>query len=436
MFARAALRGGPLGAMEWSSTTMNWSSFFSHAFSRYVNPLRVAFGSHFLIIGGVEMERRIRGRGGFTLVELLVVIAIIGVLVALLLPAVQAARESARRSSCQNNLKQQGIALHNFHDTFGKFPAAMINSGRCNVGGGTNGWNYKGPEIDLQAIYGRGGTADASNYRVMNHTGFVALLPFMEQRPLFDLYDYRSINNGSNAYGQTMGPDPTGNKNRIVASTPIKIYTCPSDQTPAPVMITTNPAGDFYERGVNGQFPGVARGNYLFSTGYYTDYDRDYSVLAIWAKGAFGSNGSAGMNMLDGTSNTIAIGEATQEGHTSTSFGPYPLGGTHTSVHGRILHCTKNNADCAHGFVASGGTTMVNAMNYCAINGKNGLLVSGYTDYRANWTYAWQFGSRHPGGALFVMCDGSVRFLTNTVDYVRVLMPLSTPEGGDLAASN
>lgn len=382
------------------------------------------------------MNLRQRSPRGFTLVELLVVIAIIGVLVALLLPAVQAAREAARRSSCSNNLKQLGLALHNFHDTYGRFPAALINSGRCNVGGGTNCWNYKGPEVDLQAIYGRGGTSDPSNYRVMNHTGFVALLPFMEQKPLFDKYNYLNVANGSNPYGQTPGPDPTGNTNRIVASTPLKIYTCPSDQTPAPVMITTNAAGDFYERGVNGTFPGVARGNYLFSTGYYTDYDRDYTVSAIWAKGAFGNNGAAGMNMVDGTSNTLAMGEATQEGHTSTSYGPYPLGGVHTSVHGRILHCTKNNADCANGFVASGGTTLVNAMNYSAINGKNGLLVNGWTDYRATQTYAWQFGSRHPGGAQFVMCDGSVRFLANTIDYLRVLMPLSTPEGGEVAASN
>jgi prepilin-type N-terminal cleavage/methylation domain-containing protein/prepilin-type processing-associated H-X9-DG protein len=370
-------------------------------------------------------------RRGFTLVELLVVIAIIGVLVALLLPAVQAAREASRRSSCSNNLKQQGLALHNFHDTFGRFPAAMINPGRVNVAGGTNGWNYKGPEVDLQAIYGRGGTTDASNYRVFNHTGFVALLPFLEQRPLFDRYNYLNRSNGSNPYGQQLGPDPTGNPNRIVGSTQIKVYTCPSDLNPATVMTTTDPPASFYER----LAPGVSRGNYLFSTGYYTDYDRDYSVTAIWARGAFGNNGAASMNMRDGTSNTIAIGEATQEWHTASAYGPYPLAGTHTAVHGRILHCTQNNADCTHGFVASGGTNLATCIAYCSINGHNGRLASGLTDYRATYTYAWQFGSKHPGGAQFAFCDGSVRFLTNTIDYVRVLMPMSTPDGADLAAS-
>jgi prepilin-type processing-associated H-X9-DG protein len=363
----------------------------------------------------------------------LVVIAIIAILIGLLLPAVQKVREAAARMSCQNNLKQMGIALHGFaNSNNNRFPAAMINSGRCNVAGGTNGSNYKGPEVDLKAIYGHGGLNDRQNYRVMNHTGFIALLPYIEQDNLFRQYDYKRIANGSNAYGQTMGPDPTGNPNRLVGATPIKTFTCSSDVNPAPVMVTSNVAGDFYERGVNGQFPGVARSNYLFSTGYYTDYDRDYDVSAIWARGAFGNNGASHLMMRDGTSNTLAIGEATQEFHTSTSFGPYWGAGTHTSVHGRILHCTKNNADCAAGYVASGGTTLINAMNFCAINGQNGRLVNGWTDHSAAYTYAWQFGSKHSGGANFLMCDGSVRFLADGTDYIRTLMPLSTPDGGEI----
>jgi prepilin-type N-terminal cleavage/methylation domain-containing protein/prepilin-type processing-associated H-X9-DG protein len=378
------------------------------------------------------MFLRMRRQRGFTLVELLVVIAIIGVLVALLLPAVQAAREAARRSSCSNNLKQLGIALHNFHDTYNTFPAALINSGRMNVGGGTDGSNYKGPEVDLQSVYGRGDKSNPSQYRVMNHTGFVAMLPYIEQKPMFDQYNYQNLANGSNLYSQTPGPDPTGNPNRIIASTPVKVYSCPSDRSPPPVIIATNAAKDAYER----LAPGVARGNYLFSTGYYTDYDREYSVTAIWARGAFGNNGAAAMNMKDGTSNTIAIGEATQEGHTSTSYGPYPIGGVHTGVHGRILHCTQNNADCPNGWVATGGSTLAACIGNCSINGDNGKLISGFTDYRATQTYAWQFGSRHPGGAQFVFCDGSVRLLTDTIDYVRVLMPMSTPDGGEASASN
>src|SRR6476646_2441033 len=104
------------------------------------------------------MTRRTwEAKGGFTLVELLVVIAIIGVLVALLLPAVQAAREAARRMQCTNNLKQLGIALHNFHDSRQSFPAALdelITSPVTGSGAGTAAWTaHILPYIEQQAVY-------------------------------------------------------------------------------------------------------------------------------------------------------------------------------------------------------------------------------------------------------------------------------------------
>jgi prepilin-type N-terminal cleavage/methylation domain-containing protein/prepilin-type processing-associated H-X9-DG protein len=401
-----------------------------------MNPIPEEFSSYLVTFQKGDSMNALKAKKlrGFTLIELLVVIAIIAILIGLLVPAVQKVRDAAARASCQNNLKQMGLALHGFADIHkGRFPAAMINSGRCNVKGGTDGSNYKGPEIDLQAIYGRGGRGDPQNYRVFNHTGFVALLPHIEQGPLFKQYDYRVISNSSNPYGQPLGPDPTNNPNRVVGSKIIPIYICPADENPPPVVVASDGAGTFYERGVGGKYPGVARSNYLFNTGYYTDYDRDYSVSAIWARGPFGNNGATSITrMNDGTSNTIAIGEARQQWRTSTSFGPYWGAGTHTAVHGRILHCTRNNPDCPNGFVASGGTSRFQSVAYSAINGPNGRLINGWTDYRATQQYAWQFSSSHSGGANFVLCDGSVRFISDNVDYIKVMMPLSTPEGAEV----
>src|SRR5262249_53665342 len=168
------------------------------------------------------------------------------------------------------------------------------------------------------------------------------------------------------------------------------------------------------------------RTHYLFNTAYYTDYDRDWSQTGAQYRGAFGNNGAASLaNMQDGTSNTIAIGESRQEKN-SSSYGPY-FSGTHTSVHGRILS------------TAPGGTTLATAVAYSSINGANRILLNTASNppVRGDYLqYAWQFGSRHPGGANFVMCDGSVRFIKDGIDYQSAFMPLATPDGGEVVASD
>src|SRR3954451_2672849 len=122
-------------------------------------------------------------RRGFTLIELLVVIAIIGVLIALLLPAVQAAREAARRSQCTNNLKQIGIALHNYHDGTGSLP----------WGHGPFGWN--------------------------DWSASVMLLPFIEQKQIYDAINFNANISGAN---------PGANENRTIQLMRLNVLLCPS----------------------------------------------------------------------------------------------------------------------------------------------------------------------------------------------------------------
>ncbi len=138
------------------------------------------------------LRRPFRGRPagwlarlGFTLVELLVVIAIIGILIALLLPAVQAAREAARRSQCTNNMKQLGLALHNYHDTHQVFPPGGLEYGCSSAGP-----NYEQP-----------------GKLVKNLNGLVLLLPYLEQMPLYDKYDCRQAACAGSA-GQTQRQYP------------------------------------------------------------------------------------------------------------------------------------------------------------------------------------------------------------------------------------
>jgi prepilin-type N-terminal cleavage/methylation domain-containing protein/prepilin-type processing-associated H-X9-DG protein len=377
-------------------TLESWLSSFSHDCFSAGFAQREAWLLHTYFEGGkVVMNRcaRPRRRGAFTLVELLVVIAIIAVLIGLLLPAVQKVRGAATRMQCSNNLHQMGIALHAFDGVYNRLPAAMIHSGRYNYTKVTpNPKPYRGPEVNYTG----------QPYKVYNHTGFVALLPFIEQEPLFKRYNYQCVGSTSNPYSLPLGPDPSNNPNYAVSNADIKIYTCPTDESPAPEVTYKAGTNDFYARN------DARRGNYLFNAGAYTDYDRPWTDTATEYRGPFGNDGAIGLNRVkDGTSTTLAIGESKQL-HTSSAYGPYWGQGTHTAVHGRTIYDTPPHKYALPNY----------PLGNCS--GSNQLKCQ----------YAWGFGSWHGGVTNFLFLDGSVKGIVDGIDYT-VFRALGTPEGGE-----
>ncbi|WP_339743043.1 DUF1559 domain-containing protein [uncultured Rubinisphaera sp.] len=211
-------------------------------------------------------------RSGFTLIELLVVIAIIAILVALLLPAVQQAREAARRSSCKNNLKQIGLAMHNYHDVHKTFPPAFVTP--------TDPRATTPASIYTDALNSNGAQGAGAN----PSWGWAAfLLPFVEQAAL---YDAGNIGKGDLVLNH-----------RDVYRTPVSTYMCPSD-TGSPLDNDSN-----WNRLTNSDY-WAAKSSYVVAN------DHETPTRNSSATGAFFENSNTKMrDIIDGTSNTIAAGE-------------------------------------------------------------------------------------------------------------------------------
>jgi prepilin-type N-terminal cleavage/methylation domain-containing protein/prepilin-type processing-associated H-X9-DG protein len=304
---------------------------------------------------------------GFTLIELLVVIAIISVLVALLLPAVQQARESARKMTCKNNLKQMGIAFHNYHDVYNCFPKG----------------GYGGSLATATAYE----TANAKNCRLVSWG--TALLPYLDQAPLYNEWNFNQWYLESN--------------NQDLAQTVLPVFLCPSVNLPLlrsngdapsslPQYARTDYAGNFGERAVR-CFPATNCQNNYSSSGDMSGNPR--GIMNLQPSSSVLSLTLGLRDITDGTSTTLLVGEAPNAyfgiwaGHKNVMDQSAPLN--------LSFSLTSAWASCA---VTSGQLTTT--------NGPNGLIGcdAGHQD----------FHSYHTGGVNFLFCDGSVRFISQYVD--------------------
>jgi prepilin-type N-terminal cleavage/methylation domain-containing protein/prepilin-type processing-associated H-X9-DG protein len=317
----------------------------------------------------------VAARRGFTLIELLVVIAIIAILIGLLLPAVQKIREAARRMTCSNNLKQIGLALHNYHDVVGKFPAG----GQLGPPGGSTGdWN------DARGSW------------------LLFLLPYVEQDNLY------RISGGSVAeqtYGGGVAVLNYMNNNRIKAPS---VYRCPSDGDNTGYK--ANYAGSVGPQcavGQCGSYPNTpwcepdisGAGGGLAMMGYTRSPDHGNSFSATDIRGMFNRLG-AELRMSsarDGLSNTILVGEVRVLQH------------DHVWQGGEFwASWCWYNGGAAH-------TTTITPINYDN-NQLNGCSPDP-TRYYGNWNTAWGFKSYHAGGVNFLFGDGAVRFIRESIDH-------------------
>ncbi len=311
------------------------------------------------------MRLAFRPRRGFTLIELLVVIAIIGVLVALLLPAVQAAREAARRMSCANNLKQIGLGMHNYHSTYDTFPPGYIT--------GTQSSQVDSPETGPGWAWG------------------ALLLGNLEQ---------------SAAYGSANFSLPiTDPGSTTVRSVKLSVFICPSSPDLGPITLK--------DAGGNVLVSGLSAGQYIASAGQF-----EVIEYPSTNNGAFFRNSRIGVrDIVDGTSSTLMAGERSRNVADATWVGAVPLAQSCTNPGWKVQDCEPNANVMVLGHTGpSPNQLWVDIPNYKAAG-------------------ADDFWSLHPGGCNFLFCDGSVRFLKESINP-RTFSFLSTRAGGEVIGAD
>ena len=340
------------------------------------------------------MKHCSRSARAFTLVELLVVIAIIGVLIALLLPAVQAAREAARRSSCSNNLKQYGLAIHNYHDTYNKMPP------------GGNDWAF--PGISWQ----------------------VYILPFAEQQPLYDSLPWRGVVGVpptliSEYRYPTNHPIPSYQNRLVLNLTGPRYARCPSDTSEANSWNhpTDGPWVGSYSGSLGSQrtdSANTACNIWMNPAAPFFHYEKGAShgntVSPQDVSGVFTrlSRGTEFARVTDGLSNTIFVGEilpdCNDHGKIYWWYGFWHYNGLN-NAHASTSVPINNLTTCYYDYGTGQYLQPVDLAKRAGVTHPNCGDMN-------NWNFSWGFRSKHPGGAMFLMGDGSVKFLPQTIDYI------------------
>ena len=370
------------------------------------------------------MSTRIR-RPGFTLIELLVVIAIIAVLIALLLPAVQAAREAARRAQCTNNMKQLGLALHNYQSANGSFPLGIT---KVQVYSGNDFAPWVGWSAHAQ------------------------MLPFLEQNAI-----YNAVNFTHTGFGFTFTPGDAINS--TAAYSRVGAFICPSNP------ISNSPVKGAYTLG--NCTPTDYAGSYGTTTHDLTQDSASTTQKPIPTTGIFALWMSYDLrDVTDGTSQTIAFGEWLSNNYSSTPTKQPGTGvkGVSDSSPSSLMDDARLNptailqglGNCQAAWQTATASTL-NAEKGCMwAMGEQGYSLMNFIQTPNDTQY--QFGhctilseganggaddsafirpdSYHPGGVNILFCDGSVRFAKSTVNRTGVWWALATRAGGEVVSAD
>jgi prepilin-type N-terminal cleavage/methylation domain-containing protein/prepilin-type processing-associated H-X9-DG protein len=329
-----------------------------------------------------------RSHSGFTLIELLVVIAIIAILIGLLLPAVQKVREAAARMACSNNLKQFGLAAHNYHSGYEKFPYGM--------------YRVQNPEFPPDPSMGLGPTGQNPRFALM-----LELLPYIEQEALQKRWNYYDFNaNRRDENGIDFGPG------WYFLKQPVKTMWCPSQ-----------PFGDALSKPSTGPSGLYALSSYYASAGTrgYPRAATGRPALSQFRDGVFDQNRRINVTgVADGTSNSLMFGE---RHFFDPVFDSSPIVDDRIADWGWVWFGAQGDA-----FL--GCNVKINfklPANFDTLSPATQQLLF---DDRIN-----AFGSGHTGGANFCLADGSVRFIRDSISPI-TLLSLGTRAGGEVIAND